>query len=342
MSPIADHPTVVGPDGLQGYVESEAPEAVDGQFHVLVNFTNGDRLWVPADALILQENGDYQLQMQREEMASQLTRPTAAVEPAALDRQSSAVPVERTQPAPAQARQTLPARAAAAELLESLPPRPATEAPAQANAAPDRALPSTHPGPAPRDEAPNEPPERVRVSRVVQTHREEIDEPLLRDEVSVHRVPVNEYVAERPEIRYEDDRIIIPVLEEVLAVEKRLLLKEEVVVTRRRTQVREPQATTRDQSEVVVEPVDPDKAMTPTAEAADREHFERALSTAGPGFDYFEPAYRFGRSLHGQRYHDYDWARLEPEARAMWERYNPGTWTIVSPAVEDAWRRAAA
>jgi uncharacterized protein (TIGR02271 family) len=57
---------------------------------------------------------------------------------------------------------------------------------------------------------------------------------LSRDEVLVEHVPVNREVEAAPEPRYEGDTLIIPVVEEVLVTEKRLVLREEVRVTRRR------------------------------------------------------------------------------------------------------------
>jgi hypothetical protein len=45
-------------------------------------------------------------------------------------------------------------------------------------------------------------------------------------------------------VRYEGDTMVIPIFEEVLVVEKRLVLKEEIRVTRRRTSFRSPQRVT--------------------------------------------------------------------------------------------------
>ena len=50
--------------------------------------------------------------------------------------------------------------------------------------------------------------------------------------VEVTRVSVNRYVDAAPGLRTEGDLTIIPVFEEVLVVEKRLLLKEEVHIRR--------------------------------------------------------------------------------------------------------------
>jgi stress response protein YsnF len=55
---------------------------------------------------------------------------------------------------------------------------------------------------------------------------------LERETVEVTRVPVDRVVDEAPAIRTENDVTIVPVLEEVLVVEKRLVLKEELHIRR--------------------------------------------------------------------------------------------------------------
>lgn len=85
---------------------------------------------------------------------------------------------------------------------------------------------------------------RVQVSKQVHEREEVIDEPILQEEVQVKRVPVDRMVDTPPEIRYEGNTIIIPVLEEVLVVEKRLRLKEEVQITRVQKEVHAPQQVT--------------------------------------------------------------------------------------------------
>jgi stress response protein YsnF len=75
---------------------------------------------------------------------------------------------------------------------------------------------------------------RVRVTKRVREREERIDSAGYSEEVEIERVPVNEVVDEPPLVREEGDTTIIPLLEEVLVVEKRILLKEEVRVTRRR------------------------------------------------------------------------------------------------------------
>ena len=77
---------------------------------------------------------------------------------------------------------------------------------------------------------------RVRLTKRVETREEAVSVPLLREEVEVERVAVGQYVDEAPPVRTEGDVTVFPIVEEVLVVEKRLLLREELRVTRRRTE----------------------------------------------------------------------------------------------------------
>lgn len=69
---------------------------------------------------------------------------------------------------------------------------------------------------------------RVRVSTKTQVSEELLNSELARQDVSVSRVPINRDVEAAPAIRTEGDLTIIPVVEEVLVVEKRLVLREEI------------------------------------------------------------------------------------------------------------------
>lgn len=72
---------------------------------------------------------------------------------------------------------------------------------------------------------------RVRVQTRTETTDDVLRETLRSDVVGVTRIPVDRVIAEgevAPTIRTENGVTIIPVLEEVLVVEKRLVLKEEV------------------------------------------------------------------------------------------------------------------
>ncbi|MDQ2798811.1 MAG: YsnF/AvaK domain-containing protein [Armatimonadota bacterium] len=101
----------------------------------------------------------------------------------------------------------------------------------------------------------------VRLTKQVTEHEETVDEALLREDVQVERVPINQMVAEAPQMRQEGDTLIVPILEEVLVVEKHLLLKEEVRITRTRTEVHQPQAVTLRSEEAVIEEISPETPL---------------------------------------------------------------------------------
>lgn len=74
----------------------------------------------------------------------------------------------------------------------------------------------------------------VRITKHVTEHEAHIDDPLMHEEVTVERVPIDMLVSgPEPRQHYEGETLVIPVLEEVLVVEKRVRLKEELRVTRR-------------------------------------------------------------------------------------------------------------
>ncbi|MEA3009682.1 MAG: hypothetical protein QOJ91_1374 [Sphingomonadales bacterium] len=81
---------------------------------------------------------------------------------------------------------------------------------------------------------------RIKVRVAVDSREETVAAELARDEVEIRRVPRNVAVADLPGVRLEGDTTIIPVVEEQLVVEKRLVLVEEIYVVRRtRTEVEE-------------------------------------------------------------------------------------------------------
>ncbi len=85
---------------------------------------------------------------------------------------------------------------------------------------------------------------RVLIEKHVSERQETVTVPLQHDEVNVDRILVNRYVDSPPAIRYEGDTMIIPVLEEVVVIEKRLMLVEELHVTKRQVQTQETQQVT--------------------------------------------------------------------------------------------------
>jgi stress response protein YsnF len=98
-------------------------------------------------------------------------------------------------------------------------------------------------------------PVRVRVRTVTETVDDFVRQELLGQRVEVERVPLDRMIdpgAPAPQVRTEGNVTILPVLEEVLVVEKRLVLKEELRITRHETkEVAETPVTIRKQRAVV-------------------------------------------------------------------------------------------
>ena len=79
---------------------------------------------------------------------------------------------------------------------------------------------------------------RVRIRSVVDEKLFRVAEDLERDDVSIERIAVNREVTEPPRTREEDGVLIVPILEEVVVIQKRLFLKEELRITRNRKRQR--------------------------------------------------------------------------------------------------------
>lgn len=99
----------------------------------------------------------------------------------------------------------------------------------------------------------------VRVRKTVSEENVVVDEALHHETVEIERVPINQVISTPAVVREEGDTTIIPVMDEVLVVEKRLMLREEIRVTRHQSKTHEPQTYTVRREEVTVERVDRDQ-----------------------------------------------------------------------------------
>ena len=96
---------------------------------------------------------------------------------------------------------------------------------------------------------------KVRITKVVRERETLVDEPLFRDNVAISRVPMQRVVDGPIPLREEQGTTIISVVEEVLVVEKRWMLREEIHIRKRRTETHQPQPITLRSEEVQVERV---------------------------------------------------------------------------------------
>ncbi len=92
----------------------------------------------------------------------------------------------------------------------------------------------------------------VQVSRVTHSHEQLIDELLNREEIEIQRTPIDQVIDTMPPIRQDEDVMVIPVVEEVVRVERHLVLKEEVRIRRIRTTERFQDRVTLRKQEAVI------------------------------------------------------------------------------------------
>jgi stress response protein YsnF len=76
---------------------------------------------------------------------------------------------------------------------------------------------------------------KVKVSTVTHEHEQLIEEMLDREQVEIERTPIDKRIDVMPRVREEGDTTVIPIVEEILVIERRLVLKEEVRVRRVRS-----------------------------------------------------------------------------------------------------------
>ena len=93
---------------------------------------------------------------------------------------------------------------------------------------------------------------KVRISKHIREFEEIVDEPLFREEVAIERVPINQFVEARPAVRQEGDTMIIPVVQEQIFVQKRLVLVEELRVRKQVIETHQPQRVTLRKEEVEI------------------------------------------------------------------------------------------
>jgi uncharacterized protein (TIGR02271 family) len=85
---------------------------------------------------------------------------------------------------------------------------------------------------------------RVRITTVTRQREELVDELLARERVEVETVSIGKPIEAIPPVRNEGDTIVVPVVEEILVTERRLVLKEELRIRRVRTTERHQERVT--------------------------------------------------------------------------------------------------
>lgn len=97
----------------------------------------------------------------------------------------------------------------------------------------------------------------VRVHVQTHLHDQLVDEMLAHERVDIERVAIGRVVDSVPAVREEGDTTIVPVVEEIVVVERRLVLKEEVRMTRVRTRERHTETVSLREQQATVERTGP-------------------------------------------------------------------------------------
>jgi uncharacterized protein (TIGR02271 family) len=201
MQPL-DSTIVYGKDGLRGAVVPGSPSTQHDSSQWLIQLDSGQRLLVPAEHFIQQEDGSYYLPLSCTEIEQQLDLSDAhagdrLVIPVIADELDVQTQVVETG--------------------------------------------------------------KVRVTKVVHERETVVDEPLFHDEVEVEHISVNRAVEGPISIRYEDDTLIVPIMEEVLVVQKQLILNEEIHIRKRRIETHHPQQVTLRREEAYTDRLEPNE-----------------------------------------------------------------------------------
>lgn len=96
----------------------------------------------------------------------------------------------------------------------------------------------------------------TRVTTKVTDNEQVVEQPLMKENVDVRHVTINRFIDSPVQTRTEGDTIIVPVMEEVLVVEKKLRLKEEIHITRQTEVITQTHKETLRKEEVIVEHID--------------------------------------------------------------------------------------
>src|SRR5437868_5425453 len=93
---------------------------------------------------------------------------------------------------------------------------------------------------------------KVQIALVTGAREQLVDEEMTRVRVEIERVPIGQTIEVVPPISQEGDTTIIPVVEEIVVVERRLVLKEEVRIRRGSTKEQYQETIVLRQQEAVI------------------------------------------------------------------------------------------
>lgn len=185
--------------------------------------------------------------------------------------------------------------------------------------------------------------DRVRIHSHVTEHPVEETVNLRKESIDVERRPVDRPATDKDLDSFQDETFEVTATSEEPVVEKRARVVEEIEVHKN---VEEEQHTVSDtvrRKDVEIEHPDRDYERNMDQlneyEPLFRQHYTSNFSGTDYSYDDYMVAYTYGYDLaNSDRYSDYRWEDLEPEARQNWERYNQDSaWEDFKDAVRQGW-----
>jgi stress response protein YsnF len=123
----------------------------------------------------------------------------------------------------------------------------------------------------------------IRVSTVTNRTEKHVAEEIVHERIEIEHVAIGQLIHTVPPVREEGDVTVIPVVEEVVFVEKRLLLKEEVRLRRVRVPNMHREVVTLRQQDVLVERIQPGETRrSPPVELAPIPRHQDLADTETP------------------------------------------------------------
>ena len=223
MSTSENHPprrvSVSDKDGVRGWIEGSGPsQGAEGTSHVSVRTDDGRNFSVPRELLVGVKQGGYALPVSFAELSA--SQQPLAGKPAG---HRPGVAPGNGPHADGEKREPLVVPVLAERLVVSR--RPVVTG-------------------------------RLRITKRVHSREVPIDETVQVQRAEVERVPINRVVDTAPPVRQEGDTMVIPVVEEVIVVEKRLMLREELRISKRQFEQRINERVSVRSEDVTVERLD--------------------------------------------------------------------------------------
>lgn len=231
--------TVVDRNGLRGTIHLTTQPQEDGEPRVLIQLDGGQKVLIPADALVERKDGSYFVPLNLMQFDAQPQVDTSLGVARSSSSSSSGGDEELPPVSSVRIEQSTETLVVPIIIEELQVEKRKVETGG------------------------------VRITKKVHEREEVFDEPLVQETVDVKRVAVNRVVDGPPPIRYAGDTMIVPLLEEVLVVEKRLMLKEELHISKQRNETRNPQQFTLRSEEAIVERISRGQTEQPSEYATE-------------------------------------------------------------------------